>query len=289
MRRRFVDLPWGQVHLLDGGRADAPPLVMLHGAGSSGAALRRLGQALAETRRVILPDLPGCGDSDPLPDAEPEIDRFASVLLDALEAHGILRCDIHGGHLGARVAIEAALIAPERVRALILDGMGFYDDASRAAMLAHVAPEIAPDPDGAYLARAFQMCRDYFLFFPWFARDADHRRPTGLPAPEAIHTKLVEVLRNGRSYGAAYRAALRYPLEERLPLVRVPLLLTAARTDNVHPQLARAAALRPDAPVTDTPGSTTPGTLAETARIFSAFLDAPGPNRSTPTTQEVTS
>jgi hypothetical protein len=69
----------------------------------------------------------------------------------------------------------------------------------------------------------------------------------------------------------------------------VPLLLTAARTDNVHPQLARAAALRPDAPVADTPGSTTPVTLAETARIFCAFLDAPGPNRSTPTKPEVTS
>jgi pimeloyl-ACP methyl ester carboxylesterase len=289
MKRRFVDLPWGQVHLLDGGSGRAPPLVMLHGAGSNGSALRRLASRLAETRRVILPDLPGCGDSDPLPEADPGIDRFATALLDALQAHGIGRCDIHGGHLGARVAVEAALASPDRVGALILDGMGFYDDASRAAMLAHVAPDVIPDADGAYLARAFQMCRDYFLFFPWFARDAGHRRPTGLPAPDAIHTKLVEVLRNGRTYGAAYRAALRYPLAERLPLVGVPLLLTAARTDNVFPQLARAAALRPDARVAETPGIAAPETLAETARIFLDFLDAPGASACSPTTTEVTS
>ena len=289
MKRRFVDLPWGQMHLLDGGSGQAPPLVMLHGAGSSGAALRRLASRLAETRRVILPDLPGCGDSDPLPEADVGIDRFAAALLEALQAHGIGRCDIHGGHLGARVAIEAALAAPDRVRALILDGMGFYDDAARAAMLAHVAPEITPDADGAYLARAFQMCRDYFLFFPWFLRDADHRRPTGLPAPDAIHAKLIEVVRNGRTYGVAYRAALRYPLEQRLPLVRVPVLLTAARTDNVFPQLARAATLLPDASVAETPGSATSETLAETARIFIDFLDAQTASPPTPTTTEATS
>jgi pimeloyl-ACP methyl ester carboxylesterase len=274
--RRFADLPWGQVHYLDGGAGGPAPLVMLHGAGASGRGLAPLAMALAATRRVIVPDMPGCGDSDPLPAESVEIADLVAMLAALLDALGLVRCDLHGAHLGARVAVEAALTLPAgRIRRVVLDGMGFYDDDSRAAMIAHVAPELAPDLDGAYLARAWQMCRDYFLFFPWFAKDAAHRRASGLPAAEAVHAKLVEVLRNGRTYPRVYHAAIRYRLEDRLPRVTTPTLLATARTDNVLHQLPRAAALLPGAPVVETPGAATPEAAAETAAIFARFLDAP--------------
>ena len=274
MRRRFADLAWGQIHYLDAGSGGPAPLLMLHGGASNGRALQPLGSALAAGRRVILPDVPGCGDSDPLPIAAPAIEDFAAALVGFIDTLGLARVDLHGGHLGARIAMATALAHPGRVRRVILDGMGFYDDASRAAMLAEVAPEIVPDADGLYLFRAFQMCRDYFLFFPWFRRDAASRRPTGLPAAGAIHTKLMEVLKNGRSYPLPYRAALVYPTEAKLPLLRHPTLLAAAVTDNVFPQLARAVALLPGAATAETPGSSDAASLAATAARFAGFLDS---------------
>jgi pimeloyl-ACP methyl ester carboxylesterase len=277
-RRRFADLPWGgQIHYREAGEGGSAPLVMLHGAGASGAGLLPLAGALAAARRVIVPDMPGAGESDPLPQARVEIADLAAMLADFLDALGIARADLHGAHLGARIATEAALTAPGRVRRVVLDGVGFYDDAARAAMLAHVAPEFAPDLDGAYLLRAFQMCPDYYRFFPWFAKDAAHRRATGLPPAEAVHAKLMEVLRNGRTYPRIYHAAIRYPLEEALPRLagRAPVLLATARTDNVLHNLARAASLLPGAPVAETPGAATPETAAQTAAIFAVFLDAP--------------
>mgnify|MGYP002621478560 CR=1 FL=1 len=275
--RRFADLPWGQFHYFEGGEGGPAPLIMLHGAGASGRGLAPLASALAVTRRVIVPDMPGCGDSDPLPQERLEIADLVATLAEFLDALGLARCDLHGTHLGARVAVEAALtLRPTgRIRRVVLDGMGFYDDAFRAAMLAHVAPEFVPDLDGAYLMRAWQMCRDYFLFFPWFEKDAAHRRATGLPSPDAIHAKLVEVLRNGRTYPRVYHAAIRYRLEDALPRMTVPTLLATARTDNVLHNLPRAAALLPGAPVAETPGAATPEDAAATAAIFARFLDAP--------------
>lgn len=278
LRRRFADLPHGQVHYRTGGAGGPAPLVLLHGGASNGAALAPLAAALAATRRVMVPDLPGCGDSDPLPLAQPEIADFADTLAALLDAEGLGRCDLHGAHLGARVATEMALRHPARVRRLILDGCGFYDEASRQAMLDHVAPPVLPDAEGAYLGAANAMCRDYYRYFPWFARDAAHRREGPEPAPEVLHARLIELLRNGGTYHRPYHAALRYRMEEAMPRLALPVLLAAARTDNVFDQRGRAAALLPSATPVETPGVGSAAAVAETAAIFAGFLDAGPPS-----------
>ncbi len=272
MRRRFADLPWGQVHYRTGGHGGAVPLLMLHGAGSNGAAVLPLAAAMAESRQVLLPDLPGCGDSDPLPGDPIEIADIARALLAVLDAIGVAECDVLGGHLGARLGIELALSAPGRIRRVILDGIGLYDDAGRAAMLARVAPTILPDATGDYLRRAHAMCTDYYRFFPWFENDAAHRRTAPPPDPRAVHAKLLEVLKNGATYAAPYHAAIRYRPEDRLPLVRQPVLIAANRGDNVAAQGPAVAALRPGAPFVETPGAASP---RDTAAIFARFLDTP--------------
>lgn len=279
LARRFADLSHGQVHYRAGGSGGPAPLVLLHGGGGSGASLIPLAARLAATRAVLVPDMPGCGDSDALPMAQPGIADFAAVLVGVLDALGIARCDLHGAHLGARIAAEMALRHPARIRRVILDGCGFYDDASRQEMLDKVAPPVLPDAEGAYLAAALRMCHAYFTHFPWFRQDEAHRRAAAPPTPQALHARLMELLRNGGTYHHAYHAALRYRMEDALPLLlHHPVLLAAARTDNVFPQRARAAALLPSAATAETPGLGTPEAVAETAAIFARFLDAPAPS-----------
>ena len=275
LRRRFVDLPWGQMHVLVGGHGGVVPLILLHGAGGNARMMAPLVRAMAATREVFTPDLPGCGDSDALPDAQPDVARIAMAVFEGLDALGLAQCDVYGAHLGARVAMELALLAPTRIRRLILDGIGFYDEAGRQAMLDQVAPIVVPDAEGAYLHTAHAMCRDYFRYFPWFARNEVHRRAAPPPDPEAVHAKLLEVLRNGRTYGVPYHAALRYRAEDRLPLLHLPVLLATNRQDNVAPQAARAAGLLPGAATALTPGAANPAAAMETATIFARFLDAP--------------
>ena len=273
VRRRFVDLPYGQVHVREGGPGGGTPLVLLHSAASNSKMIEPLVAALARTRRVFAPDLPGCGDSAELGGAEIEVEDMAAWLVQVLDALGLDRADLHGLHLGARIAVEVALTRPDRVRRLIIDGNGFYDGRLGEEMMARVAPVLRPDLDGLYLLTGWHYIRDYFLFFPWFRRDAGHRRPTGLPAPEVIHDKLMEVLRNGTTYSKPYRAAFRYPMDEKLTRLRLPTLVTAAVDDNVFTHLDASVALVPGGTRAETPGFSTPAAAAETARIFGAFLD----------------
>src|SRR5947209_14025801 len=62
---RFVEVAGGRLHLLELGSADAPPVVLLHGASGNLQDMRlALGDRLAARYRVILVDRPGHGWSD---------------------------------------------------------------------------------------------------------------------------------------------------------------------------------------------------------------------------------
>ena len=89
----------------------------------------------------------------------------------------------------------------------------------------------------------------------------------------ALQDKVVEVLKAARTYHIPYRAAIGYDKAPRLPLVRVPTLLACARTDMFLEYFGRVQALMPEAEPAVTPGTATPEALAETLRLFAAFLD----------------
>ena len=62
---RFVEVDGGRLHLVELGPADAPPVVLLHGASTNLEDMRlALADRLAANYRVILIDRPGHGWSD---------------------------------------------------------------------------------------------------------------------------------------------------------------------------------------------------------------------------------
>jgi len=101
------------------GEYDAPPVVLLHGLGATAASLLPLQWELARDHRVEAPDLPGFGDSAK-PRGAYDAAFFLRWLSDYLDVLGIDRCVLVGNSLGGRVAIEAGLALPDRVRALVL-------------------------------------------------------------------------------------------------------------------------------------------------------------------------
>ena len=108
----------GRVHLLETG--GGPPLVLLHGTGTSAGFLRPLLDALHGVR-VTAPDRPGVGLSDPI-DLLRDRYRERAVawldrLLDALE----LDTTTLAGHSGGGLwALWYALAHPDRVERLVL-------------------------------------------------------------------------------------------------------------------------------------------------------------------------
>src|SRR5436305_11226712 len=64
-----------------------PPLVLVHGLGGLASNWRLVAPALAGERRLVVPELPGHGGSEPLREAT-TIDPFAAALLAVAEAEG---------------------------------------------------------------------------------------------------------------------------------------------------------------------------------------------------------
>lgn len=89
------------------------PLVLLHGIGSSRRAWDPVIPALAERFDVIAVDLPGFGDSEPLPPGvEPRPTALAAAVAGLLDDLGITTPHVAGNSLGGWVALELAGIRP---------------------------------------------------------------------------------------------------------------------------------------------------------------------------------
>jgi len=235
VERAFVRTEDGLVHYRSAGPITGAPLVLLHASPGSSRGLEALIEALhhADPERWILaPDTLGNGDSAP-PSAEaPDIAWFAGSLVRLIDRLGIAHATLYGTHTGARIACEAAILAPERIGRIVLDGIGDYAPEMRALLLRDYAPEMQPDEYGRHLIWAFNFVRDQALHYPYFLRDPEHRLMTrAVPEAEEMHIRTLEVLKGLTSYHKAYRAAFAYPATQRLPLVPCPALFLDSRAE----------------------------------------------------------
>jgi pimeloyl-ACP methyl ester carboxylesterase len=90
-------------------RGEGPPLVLLHGIGHRRQAWAPVMDRLAAEREVIAVDLPGFGDSPPLPPGTPyTLDVAVSALTECFADLGLDRPHIAGNSLGGLFALEAA-------------------------------------------------------------------------------------------------------------------------------------------------------------------------------------
>ncbi len=276
IRRGFVDTPDGQVHYREAGQPvpDAPPLILIHASPGSALTLAPLLRAFGRHRHVIAPDTLGNGDSSAPAHHEVGVPYLAQAHRHALDALGIERFDLYGTHTGASIASELAIAHPARVRALILDGVGLYGEQEQAELLAHYVPEVTIDQNGSHLHLIWSFVRDAYLFWPWYRKDKTHRRPAGLPNAHVLHDKLVEVLKAARTFHIPYRAALGHDKRARLPLLRVPTLLTCGVDDMLHEYLAELSTLVPQAQCVAHRGIETPEALADTVALFERHFSA---------------
>lgn len=118
-----IETSGGMIHARVGGPEQGPPLLLLHGFPQTHLMWARVAAALADTRRVIVPDLPGYGESDPPEGVEGASKRaMAARAVEAMASLGHERFDVAGHDRGGRVAYRMAFDHPERVaRLAVLD------------------------------------------------------------------------------------------------------------------------------------------------------------------------
>lgn len=96
-----------------------PPLLMIHGLGSSGDDWAFQREEFARHFMLVLPDLRGSGRSAK-PAGPYSIAQFAHDLWALLDALGVESAHILGFSLGGAVAQEMTLLQPARARSLVL-------------------------------------------------------------------------------------------------------------------------------------------------------------------------
>lgn len=114
---------------------DGPAVLLLHGFGLDRRHAEALGRALASTRRVLSPDLPGYGASAP---AVPhDLARVTGMLVEDLHALGVRAVDVVGISFGAYRALLLALDRRVAVRSIFtLAGLATIPADGRAGLLA---------------------------------------------------------------------------------------------------------------------------------------------------------
>jgi pimeloyl-ACP methyl ester carboxylesterase len=94
-----------------------PPILLIHGLGASKISWLPILQQLAARYRLIVPDLPGHGESEKVrTDYSPRF--YAKVLRHLLDETEVERAMAVGNSMGGRIAVEMALRSPARVSAL---------------------------------------------------------------------------------------------------------------------------------------------------------------------------
>jgi haloacetate dehalogenase len=111
-----------RLHARTGGRADAPPLLLVHGFPQSHVLWQRVAQRLAPHFRLVLPDLRGYGRSDKPPGGADHAAyskrTMAADLVALMRALGHERFGVAGHDRGGRVAHRLALDHPQAVTRL---------------------------------------------------------------------------------------------------------------------------------------------------------------------------
>ena len=113
------------------GPAEAPPVVLIHGAGADAAAVswKKAFPVLAESYRVYAPDMPGYGESDRVPEyVTPNVDFYVEVLDDLLTRLDVVEATLVGISKGGGIVLGYTFAHPERVSTLVsVDSYGLGD------------------------------------------------------------------------------------------------------------------------------------------------------------------
>ena len=256
---------WGnrQVRYLTCG--SGPLLFLLHQSPKSADEYRSLIDEWSNDFTIIAPDTPGYGDSDPLNADKVSIEEVAQATIELADTLEVDQFGLYGFHTGAIISIAIGHRYPNRVTAMACNGVLVLTDDELENIRESYLPAYRPKWDGSHLTWLWSRMREQLIFFPWHQRTEEARMRFDISSPEVLHENAVEVMRAGDNYRQAYGAAFEYRLEQFVPDLTVPTLITTGEQDPLCKYLAQ---LTPSDSVCIEPSKTHEEALAKAKKIL---------------------
>ena len=225
---RDVTARGARVRFVEAG--DGPPLLLIHGYLSSRLVWDDVLPGLAARFRVVVPDLPGFGDSEKPPPARYPYgyDAFAESLVDVVAAMGMGRLSVCGHGMGGAIALTLAAKHPAMVERLVLvDPIVYPVDGDVLTRVASI-PVLGPFAFKQLYGRA--MFRSHY-------RDRVYAPGSRIPWTRVDH--LFDLFNAPAAREAAF-ATMRSTVDTRplialLPRVTAPALIAWGRGDRRAP------------------------------------------------------
>ncbi|WP_330184369.1 alpha/beta hydrolase [Nocardia sp. NBC_01503] len=198
------------------------PLVLVHGVGSRWQVWEPVIATLAESFEVIAVDLPGFGDSEPLPNTT--VSTLADALVDFLTAEGIENPHLAGNSMGGGIILDLATRGLAR-SVTAYSPIGFWDTPGRiwcqqalgrAKQLTRVLHPAVPALLGNAVGRT--TCLSLVLGKPW-----------ALDPRIAVDT--VEGLLGAGGFDAALASFTDFRLPDRTRLETIPITIAWGNRD----------------------------------------------------------
>jgi pimeloyl-ACP methyl ester carboxylesterase len=211
-------------------RGEGEPLVLVHGLGGAAANWLALAPLLLRGRRLLVPELPGHGGSEPLP-AAPNLNAYADSLAALIEREGFPPAAVVGHSLGGAIALRLAIRRPDAVSCLVLAAAAGISSGTRSARYALTITGILKPgrriaPHRRLVARSPGL--KSLVFGRWGAAD-----PQALPA-EVVEAFLSGPARHTDTVSAA-KALMQDDPRADLDRVRCPSLVLWGARDNQLP------------------------------------------------------
>jgi pimeloyl-ACP methyl ester carboxylesterase len=279
-RSTDLELRWGRTRVYGYGPGTAPrQLVFLHGLRGDHHGLEPI-VAHLDGIEVVVPDLPGFGESAPLPRDRHDLDGYLAWTRELLAATAPDGDAVLAGHSFGSIVAAAAVAAAAPVRGLVLVNpiaapalAGPRRAVTRSTVLYHRLAAALPEPAGTALLRSRTITRLASAAMVQ-TRDPELRRWI-----HAEHDRRFNGFASRRVLLEAFEASTGRAVAESADRVPVPTLLVAGERDDIAPVPAqRALAARfPDARLVVLPGT---GHLAHyeqpaaVAAAITGFVDA---------------
>jgi len=153
-----------ELSFITAGEASRPAVLLLHGFPNSARMFRHVAPALSQSAYVIMPDLPGFGESDPLPTTS--FTAFGQAISELLDRLAIGTRYVYLHDFGAPVGFHVAMEEPERVLGLVIQNANAHRSGFGPGWEGTLAYWAHPTPENEAAATAhltFEGTRDQYL------------------------------------------------------------------------------------------------------------------------------